>query len=78
MVIHTIRTFVAGRYDYADSLAFGARQPGLAEHQRHVQVEVVLHRLGIEAVDLQDIGNFAAFFAQRGVNFREFAVSVLN
>ena len=71
------QTWFFSGYD-GDSLALGARQPGPAEHQRHVQVEVVTHRLRVEAVDLQDIRDLAAPPGEFGVHLRELAVSLVD
>jgi hypothetical protein len=46
----------------ANRFAFGAAQAGLAEHQCHVEVQVTRHRLGVEAVHLEDVGDLAALF----------------
>ena len=67
MVIDAVLAVVVGRDDHRDCLALGAAQAGLAEHQRHVEIEVIAHRLGIETVDLQDIRDLAALLDERRV-----------
>jgi hypothetical protein len=61
-MVHAVCAIVFCRDDHANRFAFGAAQAGLAEHQCHVEVQVTRHRLGVEAVHLEDVGDLAALF----------------
>ena len=53
VMINTVIAVITRGYDHSDGFAFGPAEAGLAEHDRHVQIEMVAHRVRVKAVNLE-------------------------
>ena len=78
VMIDAIRTFVGRGHDHGDRLAFGPTEPGLAEHQRHIQVEMVAQRLRVETMNAENVGDLAALLHQLRIHFFQLSVGFTN